>query len=131
MYVNVLIIVAFSIVLAFCFARISTWKWINKVFGIISYKSINNSVWKDFINFDEGTRVLITVKDNKTMYYGNFLYCEENGENSWFVLSDYAMTIDGRNTYSMCKEHPTAKLLIQMKDVSRVELIYDNNQFKE
>lgn len=108
-------------------SRIINYKWVNNLVGCISNKSINNNVWRDKLDFKNGTKLCVTVNDKKR-YLGDFDYCEENGIDSWFVLKNYAITTNGDKVYSTCLENPDAKLVIQLKNVERVEIFPNQNK---
>lgn len=122
---KIIISVIFAIIVAFCIVRISENKIVGTIVETFGHKSLNNSVWKDYIDFEKGTKLHITCDHGKTQYFGDFLYCEENGLDSWFVLENYSVFIDGKDVYSPCIDNPNNKLVIRLNEVDRVELYYN------
>ena len=125
--VYIVLYILFSIICAILISRIVSYRWVNNLLGFISNKSINNNVWRDKLDFVNGTKLCVTVNDKNMMYYGNFEYCEENGIDSWFVLNNYAISFGGNKTYSPCVDNPDAKLVIQLKNVERIEIFPNDN----
>ena len=124
---SILFAVLFAIILSHFYDK----KALKCVMDIFTHKSINDNIWKDYIDFDEGTIMQVTYH-NGNMYMGTFEYCEENELNSWFALKQYAICEHDGEAFSPSNNHPDARLIINFKDVERIELFYpDDRNIKE
>ncbi len=117
----------FAIILAIGLAKIYELKFINRILSIFSYKSINNSVWRDYIDFDKGDLLYITCQNGNT-YVGFLDYLEENGLDSWFVLKRYSVSEKNDIELSATNIYPNARLFVNLKNVERIELFNPNDR---
>mgnify|MGYP004554525553 CR=1 FL=1 len=98
-------------------------KIVNFVFRKINYKSIHDNIWRDVIDYKNGTTMRFICED--VSYIGVLAEHEENGNDSWFVLEKYIIEENGSEiSYKDIKEQ--SKIAINLKDVKRVELYYSD-----
>ena len=101
---------------------------INKLSALlnrISRKSFNSDVWRDIIDYKEGTTLKIFLKNSSVVYIGKLILHEEKGLDSWFVLKDYICSYldkDEEFNGEDC-EYPTT-VALNLREVERIELFY-------
>lgn len=96
-------------------------------------KSLNNSIWRDIVDFDQGTKILVSIIGSTYGYLGFLLEMEEKGSESWFALTDWVkVKMDDNNevagTFNQVN-HPELKssIVLRLSDVKSMMLFYDKN----
>ena len=88
-------------------------------------KSINDNLWRDAIDYENGTALKIFMKSHSAIYIGKLVAHEENGFDSWFLLTEYICMYPEGNKDFNSTTHPTpTKVMIPLNQVERVELYY-------
>ncbi len=119
---HVLILSLSALCLALATVYISQRKFVKKCFNFINHKALHNSAWLNNINYDDGTSLWIKCNDG-TEILGILAEHEENGIDSWFVLSDYSI-INGENESKSEVNNPDGKIFVNARDMKYVELFY-------
>lgn len=117
-----------SVFIAFLTAKVYESKAFNKLLGKLSNKSINDSIWRDLVDFKNTTHMSVMCR-NGTVYVGRLEYFEENGMDSWFALSLYAIKDYDKEGIQKAESFDD-RLIINIRDVERVELLYSNDKNK-
>jgi len=90
-----------------------------------SNKTIHEDIWRNIIDYKNGTILKIYLKSQSAIYIGKLAIHEERSLDSWFVLKDYiCMYLEKNEEFdsSLCPQ-PTA-VAINLNEVERVELLY-------
>lgn len=71
----------------------------------------------------------VYLKSSDVYYIGKFCYREEKGLDSWLVLIDYISINKKTNEEIYNPEEANLKstVMINLRDIERVEFIYDDN----
>lgn len=122
---HVLILSLSAVCLSLFTVYISQRNFVKKCFNLINHKALHNDAWLNNIDYDSGTSLWIKCNDG-TEILGILVEHEENGADSWFVLSDYSIT-NGENE-SKCEDYnPNGKIFINARDMKYVELFYGSD----
>lgn len=125
---KILIYAGSGAVYAFLVIWIRKCKLIQKLLYSTNNKSINDDIFDDIIDYDKPTMMQIYLKSN-VFYIGKFCFREENGINSWIVLKNY-ISIEKDSSkilYQPDKIDINSTVAINLRDVERIELIYEND----
>jgi len=126
-WIATILYVSFGIMLAFIFTKIYESKLLQKLIVWINHKSINNDVWKDIIDYSNGTTIKVFLKNTPVVYIGVLISHEENGNDSWFVFKDYiAEYEDGKEFNAKTCSYPST-VAINLREISRMELFYNED----
>ena len=100
-------------------------KWMQSVFDFFKIrKSVNSNIWCDFIQTEKINYVKIF--DDDGYYCGTCVQYEDNEREPYIVLSGYERCdLDG-NTLSPADLSEQRKMLFNLKDFKRVEVVYDD-----
>ena len=76
----------FAVIIAFILINKRTSKFLTKFF----YKTIHDDIWRDVIDFENGSNFKIYIKDKDYYVIGRCDTYEEKGDSSWFAVSGFA-----------------------------------------
>lgn len=96
---------------------------LNKISLLINHKTIYPDIWDNVVDYENGTTLRIVCDD--VVYAGVLAEREEKGNESWVVLEDYTVHENGELYSSKDQKYPS-KLMINLRDVKRIELYYGN-----
>lgn len=101
---------------------------IQRLLYISNNKSINNDIFDDIIDYEEPTMMKICIKNSSVYYVGKFCFREEKGLDSWIALINYCYADKKTNEviYDSCSSGLNSIMIINLKDVERIEIIYEN-----
>ena len=118
-----------AIVVAIAVTKLKSTKLIAYVLHKTNYKSGNDDVFDDIIDYDKGTTMQVYLKSSKAMYVGQFLYREEKGLDSWIVLVTYTSlsTEDYHVMFCPTDDNYKSTVMINLRDIDRIELIYKDD----
>lgn len=93
-----------------------------------AYKAVNSNLWKEAIDYDNGTIIKMYLKNQELVYTGLLAGHEENGSDSWFQLRKYLCgnLKTGSETNSADIGLKTTAM-IPLSEVERVELFYTDD----
>lgn len=87
--VNSAIAIFMGTVLAICIALIVSRKWFSNVMVYWFHKTTNDDIWRDVINWKDGSNLKIYLKDQEYYLIGHQKNMEEKGEESWIAISAF------------------------------------------
>lgn len=93
------------------------------------FKTPHNDIFWDVIDYSNGTLMRVYLKNESFYYVGQFSMREEKGDESWISLFNYG-TVDyatGQMIYDAKANKDPTIAMVRLKDVSRIELVYDDN----
>jgi hypothetical protein len=94
----------------------------------VTNKSINRDLWRDVIDYENGTILKIFMRNQNIIYFGKLAAHEEKGIDSWILLTDYICTYTDKKEEFNSINHPTpTRVMIPFNQIERVELFYDEN----
>lgn len=122
---RVIILSAIALILSILCVIMSELKIMNKIPLKINHKSLHDDIWQDVIDYRNGTTLRFTC--NNVVYTGKLLWHEEKGKDSWFAIAEYIIEENNIKRKAKDMSYPTV-LVINMKDVNRVEVFYGKQQ---
>ncbi len=96
-------------------------------------KSVNDNIWRDVIDFDLGSRILVSMIGSDYGYLGLLLEIEEKGHDSWFALTDWRKVKLNENDEVIASfqhaDDPDVKtsIVLRLSDVRLAMLFYDKD----
>lgn len=87
--VNSAIAIFMGTVLSICIALIVSRKWFSNVMVYWFHKTTNDDIWRDVINWKDGSNLKIYLKDQEYYLIGHQKNMEEKGEESWIAISAF------------------------------------------
>lgn len=63
---------------------------IKKLFVKLYHKTLNDSIWKDILDLENGSNLKIYLKNKNFYLIGSLKNMEENGNDSWIALKAYS-----------------------------------------
>lgn len=128
--VKIIIYFIIGLVLAVVAALLKRKNIFAKILYFVNYKSVNNDIFDDLIDYQKRTMMLVYLKSSDIYYVGRFNYREEKGSDSWIALIHYcsinAKTRDIIDNYDNEDSLPSS-VLINFRSIERIELIYEND----
>ena len=94
-----------------------------------SNKSVNDDIFDEIIDYEEPTMLQIYIKASNIFYIGKFCVREEKGLDSWIVIVNY-FSVDRTNNevvYNPDDGNLKSVAMISLKDIERIEVIYEND----
>lgn len=126
-------ILLLSIIFGFIWCKFITSDISYKILGKLGIsKSLNTNIFDDIVDKDRGLWMLVYLRDERIIYFGAFQRYEEREdvENYFLVLSNYrSFGYDGMELEDQ-RQNPLRWVMINTKDISRIELIYDEESKK-
>ena len=134
---EVLVCLSISTVFAFVAYGLycKVFPWILRLF---TNKSINDDLWRDVLDYSKGTTLKVFLKNESAFYTGDLMQHEENGLDSWILLTNYSRSyinekreeVEEFDSDSCLSNFP--KVMIPLIEVERIELFYkeDTEMFR-
>lgn len=87
--VNSAIAIFMGTVLSICIALIVSRKWFSNVMVYWFHKTTNDDIWREVINWKDGSNLKIYLKDQEYYLIGHQKNMEEKREESWIAISAF------------------------------------------
>lgn len=71
-------------------AVLSQRKWFRKITVKLFHKTLNNDIWRDILDLENGSNLKVYLKDKNYYIIGHLKNYEETGIDSWIALSAFA-----------------------------------------
>ena len=127
-YAKIIIECVFAFLLSSLCVAITESKPFNKVYSWLNHKSIHEDIWRDVIDYKLGTTLIIYCNNETVSYTGKLWTHEEKGLESWFVLKDYIINYINKDEKINSRDIPLkTTIAINLKNIDRIELYYNNN----
>lgn len=122
---NLLAPVAFSLAVSYAICRLIDKRAIQKLFDKIGIRrTLNNSIWCDLI--DSESRNFVKVYDDDGFYVGTCVNFEDDQREPYIILEGYERCDLAGNTIVPANLTGDRRMLFNLKDFKRVEVVYDN-----
>lgn len=112
----------FSIVLSILF----TCKWFSKLMVVLFHKTLNEDIWRDVLDFQNGSNLKIYLKSEDYYVIGHHKNLEEKGEESWITLSGFAKYNKKTNKNYMNEpsyiDDNSVTYMIRIADIEHIEI---------
>lgn len=121
-YISIILGTIFISILAILIQR----TWFKKIIVKIFHKTINDDIWKDVLDLDNGSNLKVYLKDKDYYIIGHHKYQEEKGNDSWLALSAFAKF--DKKTNCNYKNEPQfldnedILITIRLSDVEHIEI---------
>ncbi len=119
-----------SIIVSFLLAKFSNCDSMKKVMRSLENKSINDNIWRDVVDYENGTKILVSLIGSDYGYLGFFLEIEEKGPDSWFALTDWNKVKLNENDEVITSFKHTgdpaikSSIVLRLSDVKSATLFY-------
>lgn len=100
---------------------------VKQMLSKLGKKTFGNDVLKDVIDYDKKTMMLVYLKNDDVIYGGTFKARDERGIESYIVLIEYCLYVKNSGKIIRDSSNQKASVVINMKDVERVEMLYEND----
>lgn len=100
---------------------------VKQMLSKLGKKTFGNDVLKDVIDYDKRTMMLVYLKNDDVIYGGTFRARDERGIESYIVLINYCLYEKNSGKIIRNSSNKKASVVINMKDVERVEMLYEND----
>ena len=123
--INSAISIIIGSIASICISIVFTSKWFNNIMTTGFHKTLNNNIWDDVIDFQNGSNLKVYIKDKDYYVIGAFRILEEKNE-PWIALSGFGKFT--KETNEPYKEEPsyidddTIFFMIRLSDVEHVEI---------
>ncbi len=101
-------------------------KWFKKILVTLFHKTLNNDIWRDVLDFENGSNLKVYIKDKDYYIIGHYKNHEEKGEKSWLALSAFAKY--GKETNKNYNNEPSylgnneVIITIRFTDIEHIEI---------
>lgn len=93
-------------------------------------KTASSNVWKDIFDFDKGMIVKVFISSEKITYQGKLVLVEDKEDNPEILITNYiCRNYQGDLIYDF-REENNRSVALNIKDVSRIEMVYSKNSVK-
>ncbi len=79
-----------GIIVVCLIAILSQRKWFRKLTVKLFHKTLNNDIWRDILDLENGSNLKVYLKDKEYYIIGHHKNHEEKGDDSWLALSAFA-----------------------------------------
>ncbi len=124
--INSAIAIFMGTILAFLIAFIVSRKWFSNVMVRLFHKTANEDIWRDVIDWENGSNLKIYLKDKDYYLIGHQKNLEEKGEESWLAISAFGKF--DKETNKNYKEEPShlddesVIYTVRLSDIEHVEI---------
>lgn len=122
------VVILISLVLGYVISKIlvsNYFKRILKKLGI--NKSVYTNFWNEIVDTEKGLLVMVYLASEKKTYKGELRKYEEcdHGDSTFLILSNYVLyNYDGEDEILNYEKDNNYRVLLNTKDISRIELFY-------
>ena len=101
-------------------------RWFNNVMVKLFHKTINDDIWRDVLDLENGSNLKVYLKGKDYYIIGHHKNHEEKGSDSWLALSGFAKIDKELNTNY--KEEPShigdtsAIITMRFSDIDYIEI---------
>lgn len=124
---KVVIYVISAIVTATFLAKLYNSTWTRKTLSGLGKKTFGNNIFKDIVDFDKKTILLIYLKDSEFFYSGTFKFMDEHDSNSFIALIDYSVFNYADNQLVRDNSGNKMTIVFCLRDVEHIELLYEED----
>lgn len=124
--VNSAIAIFMGTVLSICIALIVSRKWFSNVMVYWFHKTTNDDIWREVINWKDGSNLKIYLKDQEYYLIGHQKNMEEKGEESWIAISAFGKF--DKKTNENYREEPSylddenVVYTVRLSDIEHMEI---------
>ncbi len=118
--------IVFGVLFVCLIAILSQRKWFRKITVKLFHKTLNNDIWRDVLDLENGSNLKVYLKDKDYYVIGHHKNHEENGNDSWIALSAFAKF--DKTTNKNYKNEPVyldrkdVIITIRFSDIEHIEI---------
>lgn len=124
---KILVYISIAIVSSVIGARIYNGNFLKGIVSKIGKRTFGNNVFKDVIDFDKKTMMLIHLKDSEIFYGGMFRLMDEHGSNSYISLTNYCIYSEEDNQLIRDCSNQKMAIVFKLQDIQHIEILYEND----
>lgn len=124
---KIVVYVITAVILAFLFVRVYSSNIFKRILIRVGKKTLGNNVFKDAIDFDKRTMMLIYLKESDYFYIGTFKFMDEHDENSYIALINYSIFNRADNSLLRNNSDNKMSIVFCLHDIEHIELLYEDN----
>lgn len=115
-----------GIILVCILTVVSQRKWFKKLTVKLFHKTLNNDIWRDVLDLENGSNLKVYLKGQEYYIIGHHKNHEENGDDSWLALSAFAKI--NKETNLPYKKEPSYLdrsdiiITIRFSDIEHIEI---------
>lgn len=124
--INSGISIIFGTIIICIFSILVNRKWFKRIIVKLFHKTINESIWRDVLDFENGSNLKIYLKNKDYYIIGHLKNIEEKDDNSWIALNSFAKF--DINTNQNYKQEPSyidrekVTIVIRLSDIEHIEI---------
>ena len=125
-FINSALSIILGIVVVSIIAMLSQRKWFKKLTVKLFHKTLNDDIWRDVLDLENGSNLKVYLKDKDYYLIGHHKNHEEKGNDSWLALSGFAKF--DKETNKNYKSEPSyinnEKIVITVRfsDIEHIEI---------
>lgn len=89
-FINSALSIILGIIIVSIITILSERKWFKKITVKLFHKTLNNDIWRDVLDLENGSNLKVYLKDKDYYLIGHHKNHEEKGNDSWLALSGFA-----------------------------------------
>lgn len=124
--VNSAIISIFCIILSVIFGIVFTRDKFKDFIIKFFNKTPHDSIWRDVLNFKEGSNLKVYLKDKPYYIIGRHHISEENGDDSWFSIKAYGkydiLTDEPYNNRLVYHDDNNVCIVVRLANIDYIEI---------
>lgn len=124
---KIVIYVITAIIAAILLAKVYNSNWTRNNLSRLGKKTLGNNMFKDVIDFDKKTILLVYLKDSDCFYSGTFKYMDEHDADSYIALIDYSVFNKADNQLIRDNSGNKMSIVFCLHDIEHIELLYEEN----
>lgn len=125
--IKIVIYVFSAIITATFFSKLYNGNWARRNLSRLGKKTLGNNVFKDVVDFDKKTILLIYLNNSEFFYSGTFKYMDEHDSDSYIALIDYSIFNHADNKLIRDNSGNKMTILFCLRDVEHIELLYEED----
>lgn len=128
-YVKLLTYILTGAAAAFLVTKLVNAKFVKEFLYKTHNKSVNDDIFDDIVDYEKPMMMSVYIKSSEIYYVGQFCFREEKGVDSWIALIRYCSVRkeDDQIVYNPQKAGRKSTVLINLKDVERIENFYEED----
>ncbi len=101
-------------------------KWFRKITVKLFHKTLNNDIWRDVLDLENGSNLKVYLKDKDYYVIGHHKNHEEKGNDSWIALSAFAkfdkITNENYKNEPVYLDRKDVIITIRFSDIEHIEI---------
>lgn len=124
--INTALSIIGGIIIVSIIAILSQRKWFKRITVKLFHKTLNNDIWRDVLDLENGSNLKVYLKDKDYYIIGHHKNHEEKGNDSWLALSAFAKydkeTNQNYKDEPNYLENPHIVITVRFSDIEHIEI---------